>query len=87
MLNLIKVRYCENATIESQDFYIKLNNINKQCDNCIITFKVMLYICCLLTKDELNENMCIVTCDDIHNKLSISDVKYFECALTYLSSI
>jgi len=87
LLNLIKVRYCDSFNIESQDYYIRLNNANKQYDNPSITFKVMLYLCSLLTENGLNENTYIITRDDIQNKLSISDIKLFEYSLLYLSSI
>jgi len=59
----------------------------KQCDNPLITFKVMLYLCSLLTENGLNEDTYTITCDDIQNKLSISNVKLFENSLLYLSSI
>ena len=87
LLNLIKVRYSENATIESQEYYISLNNANRQCVNDSITLKVMLYLCSLLTENGLNENTYIITCEDIQNKLSISNIKLFEYVLIYLSSI
>ena len=87
LLNLIKVRYCKNAIIESQDYYIKLNNANNQYANDCIVLKVMLYLDSLLTENGLNENTFIITCYDINNKLSISDIKHFENAITYLSSI
>ena len=87
LLNLIKVRYSENATIESQEYYISLNNANRQYANDSITLKVMLYLCSLLTENGLNENTYIITCEDIQNKLSISNIKLFEYVLIYLSSI
>lgn len=87
MLNLIKVRYCENTTIENMDYYLSLNNANKQYDNPINTFKVMLYLCSLLTENGLNENTYIITCDEIHNKLSIGNINAFNGSLQYISSI
>lgn len=87
LLNLIKVRYSESATIESQDFYIRLNNANKQFANDSITLKVMLYLCSLLTEDGLNDNTFLITCNEISNKLSINNLNAFKGALDYLLSV
>lgn len=47
----------------------------------------MLYLCSLITKCGLCENTFNITKTDILDKLSISDVRYFEYSLIYLSSI
>lgn len=87
LLNLIKIRYSENNTIDNIDYYISLNNANKQYDNPISTFKVMLYLCSLLTDNGLNDNTYIITTDEIQNKLSIANINAFKGALEYISSI
>lgn len=87
MLNLIKVRYCENTTIEDSEYYVRLSNANKQYDNPINTFKVMLYLVSLLTENGLNENTYIINCDEIHNKLSIGNINAFKGSLNYISSV
>lgn len=87
MLNLIKVRYSDDYTIESQEYYIRLNNANRQYANDSITLKVMLYLCSLLTEDGLNDNTFLITCNEISNKLSINNLNAFKGALDYLLSI
>lgn len=66
---------------------MRLSNANKQYDNPINTFKVMLYLVSLLTENGLNENTYIITCDEIHNKLSIGNINAFKGSLNYISSV
>ena len=87
LLNLIKVRNCENTTLESQEFYISLNRTCKLNDNPSITFKVMLYLCSLLTDSGLNENTFIITIKDMQDKIGISNAIYLDTSLNYLSSV
>lgn len=87
LLNLVKVRNCENTNLESQEYYISLNNGCKMNDNPSITFKVMLYLCSLLTDSGLNENTFIITIQDMQNKLSISNTSYLDTSLNYLSNV
>lgn len=47
----------------------------------------MLYLCSLITECGLNEDSFVITSKDIQDKLSISDIRYFEYSLIYLSSI
>lgn len=85
---MIKVRYCENTAIEEENEYnISLNNADKQCANPTYTFKIMLYLCSLLTESGLNENKLIITSNEIHNKLGIMNLNGFDSALYYISSI
>lgn len=85
---MIKVRDCENTAIEEENEYnIRLNNTDKQCANSTYTFKVMLYICSLLTESGLNENNLIITSKEIHNELGIMSLNVFDSALYYISSI
>lgn len=84
---MIKVRYGENTAIEESEYYIRLNNTENQYDNPTYTFKVMLYLCSLLTESGLNENKLIITSNDIHNKLGIMSLKLFDGAINYISSI
>ena len=46
---MVKVKYIADNTIDTEDFYLCLNNANRQYDNSSITFKVMLYLVSLLT--------------------------------------
>ena len=87
LLNLISVKYQDNASIENAEYYITLKNAHNYIDNPCITFKTMLYICSLLTECGLNDNTFTITTTDVRNKLSISDITYFESAIKYLSSI
>lgn len=47
----------------------------------------MLYLVSLLTENGLNENTYIITCDEIHNKLSIGNINAFKGSLNYISSV
>lgn len=47
----------------------------------------MLYLVSLLTENGLNENTFIITCDEIHNKLSIGNINAFKGSLNYISSV
>ena len=40
LLNMVKVKYIVGNTIDTEDFYLCLNNANRQYDNSSITFKV-----------------------------------------------
>lgn len=75
---MVKVKYIANNTIDTEDFYLCLNNANRQYDNSSITFKVMLYLVSLLTDNGLNDNTCIISTDDIQRKLSISNINSFK---------
>jgi len=84
---MVKVKYIIGNTIDTQDFYLYLNNANRQYDNSSITFKVMLYLVSLLTDNGLNDNTCIISTDDIQRKLSISNINSFKGSLNYISSL
>ena len=47
----------------------------------------MLYLVSLLTENGLNENTHIITCNEIHNKLSIGNINAFKGSLNYISSV
>ena len=47
----------------------------------------MLYLVSLLTENGLNEREYIITCDEIHNKLSIGNINAFKGSLNYISSV
>ena len=47
----------------------------------------MLYLVSLLTENGLNENTFIITCDEIHNKLSIGNINAFKGSRNYISSV
>ena len=84
---MVKVKYVANNTIDTEDFYLCLNNANRQYDNSSITFKVMLYLVSLLTDNGLNDSTCIISTDDIQKKLSISNINSFKGSLDYISSL
>lgn len=84
---MVKVKYIADNTIDTEDFYLCLNNANRQYDNSSITFKVMLYLVSLLTDNGLNDNNCIISTDDIQKKLSISNINSFKGSLDYISSL
>lgn len=85
LLNMIKVKYLTNNTIESDEFYLSLNNLNKKYDNGCITLKVMLYLYIILTASGLSTNTYVITTDDIKDKLSINNITYFKASLDYIS--
>lgn len=84
---MIKVKNTTNNTIDTEEFYLCLNNANRQYDNSSITFKVMLYLVSILTDNGLNDSTCIISTDDIQKKLSISNVNSFRYSLDYISSL
>ena len=84
---MVRVKYIADNTIDTEDFYLCLNNANRQYDNSSITFKVMLYLVSLLTDNGLNDNTCIISTDDIQRKLSISNINSFKGSLDYISSL
>ncbi len=87
LLNLIKVRYSNSAIIEDKEYTISLNNANNQYGNNNNIFKVMLYLCNLLTDNGLNDNTYTITRDDITNMLGIANTSDFKGSLDYISSI
>lgn len=84
---MIKVKYVANNTIDAEDYYLCLNNANRQYDNSCITLKVMLYLVSLLTENGLNDNSYIITTDEIQKRLSISNINSFKGSLDYISSL
>jgi len=87
LLNIIKVRYCPNFTIDTQDYYLTLNNPNKQYDNSNITLKVILYLSSILNDDGLNNDTHIIKISDIKKDLNISNITLFNASLDYISSL
>lgn len=87
MLNIIKVSSCPNATIDTQDYYLALNNANRQYDNKNITLKVILYLCSILNDDGLNNNTHIIKTDDIKTDLNLTNLTLFNASLDYISSV
>ena len=84
---MVKVKHVANNTIDTENYYLFLNNANRQYDNSSITFKIMLYLVSLLTDNGLNDNTCISSTDDIQKKLSISNINSFKGSLDYISSL
>lgn len=84
---MVKVKYITNNTIDSEDFYLCLNNANRQYDNSSITLKVMLYLVNLLTDNGLNDNTYIISSNEIQERLSISNINLFKGSIDYISSL
>lgn len=84
---MAKVKYFTDNSIDSEDFYLSLNNANRQYDNSSITLKVMLYLVSLLTDNGLNNNTYVISSNDIKDKLSISNISLFKGSLDYISSL
>ena len=84
---MIKVRYSEGATIDTLEYSISLSNANQQYRNDNNIFKVMLYLCSLLTENGLNDNTYLIACNDIYTKLGIANISAFKGSLDYISSI
>lgn len=81
------MRHSPNYTIDTQDYYLTLNNPNKQYDNSNITLKVILYLSSILNEDGLNNNTHIIKTSDIKTDLNISNLTLFNASLDYISSL
>ena len=84
---MVKVKYITDNTIDNEDFYLCLNNANRQYDNSSITLKVMLYLVNLLTDNGLNDNTYIISSNEIQERLSISNINLFKGSIDYISSL
>lgn len=84
---MVKVKHIANNIIDTENFYLYLNNVNREYYNSSIPFKVMLYLVSLLTDKGLNDNNCIISTVYIERKLSISNINLFKGKFDYISSL
>ena len=60
-LNIIRVKYSKEHTLIERDFAIKLNDNYTNTANDLITYKLYLYLGCLLSQNALRDN--VITLD------------------------
>lgn len=56
-LNIIRVKYSKEHTLIERDFAIKLNDNYTNTANDLITYKLYLYLGCLLSQNVLRDNV------------------------------
>lgn len=85
--NLIRVRYANNKTIVDSDYSIRTTLCDFSNVNDIITFKLFLYLGCLITKRDIENNTILLETEILKTDLKISQNKYLKRSLDYLKSI
>ncbi len=87
-LNIIRVRYAEDYMLIDNDFAIRLNtNGNYDEANDLITFKLYLFLGCLITHNGLKDETLTLDTKTLLKVLKISKKKHIISSMEYLKSI
>ncbi len=86
-LNIIRVKYSKNHTIFEKDFAIKLNDDYDKIANGLITYKLYLYLGCILSQNALKDNVITLDTKVFLNALKTTKKAYIISSLEYLKAI
>lgn len=86
-LNIIRVKYSKEHTIFERDFAIKLNDDYTNTANDLITYKLYLYLGCLLSQNALRDNVITLDTKVFLNALKTTKKAYIISSLEYLKAI
>lgn len=86
-LNIIRVKYSMEHTLNEKDFAIKLNDDYTNTANDLITYKLYLYLGSLLTQNALRDNVITLDTKVFQNALKVSKKAYIISSLEYLKAI
>lgn len=86
-LSLINVRYARNNVIEDNNFAILLRGKFEEETNDIITFKIFVFLGCLLTQNGLNDEILTLETKTLEIALKTSKKAHIIYSLNYLKAI
>ncbi len=87
-LNIIRVRYAEDRMLIDKDFAIRLNANYKYDEvNDLITFKLYLFLGCLITQNGLKDEMLTLDTKTLLNAFKIGKKRHIISSLEYLKAI
>ena len=86
-LNIIRVKYSKEHTLIERDFAIKLSNDYDTMANDLITYKLYLYLGCLLSQNALRDNVITLDTKVFLNALKTTKKAYIISSLEYLKAI
>ena len=82
-LNIIRVKYSKEHTLVERDFAIKLSYDYDTMTNDLITYKLYLYLGCLLSQNALRDNVITLDTKVFLNALKTTKKAYIISSLKY----